>query len=158
MMPALTPPHSPAINGTDAQLVWELVAQISPTSEVLARYGLTPQDLRSKLKDRMFRSAYREARTLWHSDMNVEQRIRLKAKYMIEDSILDLFKILKDPNTPSNVKLEAFSTLAKVAELTNVKKDAAESRPFSIAINFQNHPSDRVIIDGHALDNAAAEA
>ena len=135
-----------AVNGTDAQLIWELVAQISAPAA----------GLRAKMKDRMFRAAYREAQNLWNSDLNAEDRIKVKARAMVEDSLLTVFEILKASDTIPQLKLEAFEKLMKVGDLGPKKEKDGGTRPFSIVMQFSN-PEKRVVIDGHALENLPAE-
>lgn len=151
-------PGGGAINSTDARLIWELVAGVSEAKEVLGRYGMTTADLKRKLKDPMFRSAYHETKQLWASDMNVQQRIRVKAAFLLEDSLLDLFAIVKHESLPVNAKLEAIEKLAKIADVTPGKKDqqTGMAEKFSIQINIGGNDK-AVIIDGSAV-NALPEA
>lgn len=145
-----------AINGTDAQLIWELVAKISDPADVLRRYGLTAGDLRKKMKDQMFRAAFREARVVWNSDLNVEERIKIKSRMMIEDGLLDVFGILKSTDMIPAMRLEAFEKLMKSGDLGPRKDKDAGTKPFSIVMNFQN-TSKKVVIDGHTLAHQEAE-
>lgn len=139
-----------AINGSDAQLIWELVAKISDPADVLRRYGLTSSDLRRKMKDQMFRAAFREARAVWDSDLNVEERIKVKARMMVEDGILDVFQILKSSDMIPAMRLEAFEKLLKAGDLGPKKDKDSGGKPFSIVMNFQNTQK-KVTIDGHTL-------
>lgn len=144
-----------AINGTDAQLIWELVAKISAPNDVLLRYGLTDAGLRAKLKDRMFRVAYKEAQRMWASDLTASERIKVKARSMVEDGLADVFKILKSEGGLDQSKLEAFEKLVRVGDLLPKKEGGGDSKPFSIVMQFTG--SDRkVVIDGHALENIPA--
>lgn len=132
----VAPMTTNVIEAQDAQLVWELTADITPKGQVLQRYGLTVTDLRLKMKDPMFRAALREARKLWGSDLNVKQRVAMKAAFLIEDSLFDLFKMIKDPQMPPQAKLEAFKKLAEVSQLTQAanKADAVDKHVIQINI------------------------
>lgn len=142
-----------AINGTDAQLIWELVAEISAPAEVLSRYGLTPATLRDKMKDQMFRAAFREAKTLWKSDLNAEERVKVKARAMVEDSLVDIFAILKSEHMIPQIRLEAFEKLMKVGDLGPRKdKDSNATKPFNIVMQFSNEK--KVVIDGHVIEHS----
>jgi hypothetical protein len=146
-----------AINGTDAQLIWELVAQISDPKDVLRRYNLDAAGLRSKMKDKMFRAAFREAKSLWESDLNAEDRIRVKARAMAEDGLVVFFKLMKSEDSVAQVKLEAFEKLIKVGELGPKKdKDSGGGKPFSVVINLRNTDK-KVVIDGHAIEDQSDE-
>lgn len=96
---------SPDLNAQDAQLVWELVSDITPKEDVLIRHGMTPADLKAKLNNPMFRSAYVEAKRLWSSDMNAQDRIKVKATMMVEDALIDVYRIIKDDTALSVSKL-----------------------------------------------------
>src|SRR5271166_2741875 len=106
-----------AISQTDGRLAWELAAEITPVPVLLTRYGISLPDFKQKLKDPMFRQAIREAKSIWKSDMNVQQRIRVKAAFLVEDSILDIFAIIKNESQPAAAKLEAFEKLLKTADM-----------------------------------------
>jgi hypothetical protein len=152
-MPAVLANTALAINGTDAQLIWELVAEISSPAEVLARYGLTPADLKAKNKDKMFRAAYQEARNLWKSDLNAEDRIKVKARAMVEDGLVDIFQILKNIDGVPQLRLEAFEKLMKVGDLGPKKDKESGTKPFSIVMQFSNTEK-KVVIDGHTLEHS----
>jgi hypothetical protein len=126
--------NSPDLNAGDAQLIWELVSNISSKEEVLARHGLDAKALAARTRNPMFRSAYQEAKRLWSSDLNVQERIRLKASYMLEDSLPDLFKIIKDDSQPGAAKLEAIEKLGKLSQVM-VQKQGMQGERHTIIIN-----------------------
>jgi hypothetical protein len=129
--------NSPDLNSSDATLIWELVSDINPAKEVLARHGMTPNDLQKKTRNPMFRSAYQEARRLWSSELNVQERIKLKAAYLLEDSLPDLFKIIKDDSQPGSAKMIAIEQLGKLSQVMAQKKEGGGER-HSITINVGN--------------------
>lgn len=142
-----------AISQTDGRLAWEIAAEIAPIPDIIHRYGMTPADFKKKLQNPMFRGAVREAKSLWKSDLNVQQRIRLKAAYLVEDSLLDVFKIMKDEKMGSAARLEAFEKLLKSADLTPKAKDGSGGlgTGFRVNIILGDNPGSKVVIDGHAL-------
>lgn len=144
---------SPDLNAQDAQLIWELVSDVSPKADVLARHGMTAQDLQRKTKSAMFRSAYSEARKLWNSDMNTLERIRVKSQFMLEDSLVDIFKIIKDEQQPAAVRLEGVKKLGELSQATNQKNVAAPER-HQITINVGDKS---VVIDHVAAALPAIE-
>lgn len=150
-----------AISQTDGRIAWEIAAEISDIPAICTRYGLSLSDFKKKLKDPMFRQAIREAKGLWKSDLNVQQRIRLKASFLVEDSLLDIFAIIKNENQAAAAKLEAFEKLMKTADLTpKAKPSEATAAGFKVIINLGDLPSQQVTIDGHALSapEGAAES
>jgi hypothetical protein len=140
-VPGMMPPAPPvvgtdAINGHDAQLIWELVSNMRKPQEVLASYGLTTADLQAKARNGLFASAYREAEKIWKSDMNIAQRIRLKAAFLVEDGMLTIFNVIKQEGIGINAKLEAFEKLMKLSTVTNVPKEGATMEKHNITINI----------------------
>lgn len=149
-----------AISQTDGRLAWELAAEITDVKTLLARYGMTAVDLRTKFKDRMFRQAISEAKKIWKSDMNVKQRIQIKAAFLVEDSLLDVFAIIKNENMPAASKLEAFEKLLRTADLvprTGQQGQQAAASGFRINIHLGDSPSQQVTIDGSTLSQGALE-
>lgn len=146
-----------AISATDGRLAWEIAAEIAPIPDILKRYDISPVDFKNKLKDPMFRTAIREAKSMWKSDLNVQQRIRVKAAMLVEDSLLDVFAIIKNENMPAASKLDAFEKLTKTADLTPKagKGDGGGGSSFKINIHLGDSPAQQVIIDGHALPEPA---
>ena len=152
-LPAEIPGPGPrAINGTDAQLIWELVAKISAPAEVLARYGLDAAKLKLKMKDQMFRGAFREAKALWESDLNVEERVKVKARFMVEDGLMTIFSILKSEAHIPQMRLEAFEKLMKAGDLGPKKNAEGGTKPFSIVMQFSD-ASKKVEIHGSTIDS-----
>jgi hypothetical protein len=150
-----------AISQTDGRLAWELAAEITPVKDLLTRYGMTPDEFKKKLRDPMFRIAIREAKSIWKSDLNIQQRIRVKASFLVEDSLLDIFAVIKNESQPAAARLEAFEKLLKTADLVPKagKGDASTAGAFKINIILGDQPDQRVIIDGHTQQSlAAAEA
>lgn len=145
-----------AISQTDGRLAWEIAAEITPMQDLLTRYGISTTDFSKKLKDPMFRTAIREAKSIWKSDLNVQQRIRVKAAFLVEDSILEIFAIIKNESQPAAAKLEAYEKLLKTADMVPKagKGDSSTASAFKIVINLGDSPDQRINIDGHAIEQA----
>jgi hypothetical protein len=144
-----------AITQTDGRLAWELAAEISPVQDILKKFGITPTEFKVKLRDKMFRTAIREAKTLWKSDLNVQQRIKLKASFLVEDSLLDIFKLIKNENSAATAKLEAFEKLMRAGDLVpraGTKGDGALASGFKLTINLGT-ATQNVVIDGRTIDH-----
>jgi len=124
------------ITDHDARLIFDLVANLRPKSAVLVQYGMTVQDLASKAQSPMWQAAYRETERLWKSEMNTAQRIRLKAAFLLEDSLVPLSQIVHSQNMPVSSKLQAIEQLTKISTVANVPKDSATGERHSITINI----------------------
>lgn len=148
---------SGALNQTDARLVWELVAEINKPSEIIKRHGLSVADFKAKMKDGLFMAAFREAKAAWKSELNVQQRIKLKAGLLLEDSLMDLMLIVKDPLMATTHKLEATKQLGQLSQTINPKPQVGgEGSSFKLTINMGDNNPKSVTIDGHALTAPAA--
>ncbi len=133
---ATTPDAGEAINGIDARLIWDLVSNMRPHAQILNQYGLSPGDLAIKAKNELFQSAYREAERVWKSDMNIQQRIRLKAAFLLEDTLPSLFNIIKQDGIGVNAKLAAIEQLTKISTVANDPKKGEAQEKHSITINI----------------------
>lgn len=148
-----------AISQTDGRIAWEIAAEIASVPMILTRYGISLSDFKKKLRDPMFRVAIREAKALWKSDLNIQQRIRLKAAFLVEDSILDIFAIIKNEQMPVASKLEAFEKLMKTADLApKAKTDGAPAAGFKVVIQMGDSPGQEVRIDGRVVNEPETPA
>lgn len=147
--------ESGALNDSDARLIWELVAEIHTPSAIIARRGLSAADFKAKMKDRMFVAAYREAKSAWKSELNVQQRVKLKAGLLLEDSLMDILLIIKDPLMATTHKLEATKQLGQLSQTINPKPTAVgEGSQFKLTINLGDKKG--VTIDGIATHQPVA--
>ena len=139
-----------SLSDHDGRLIMDLVSNIRPAAEVLKAYGITPSEFAAKAKNEMFASAYREAQKLWKSDMNINQRIRLKAAYCLEDSIPNLYKIVTAQGIGVNAKLEAIEKLIKISTVSNVPKEGAQREMHNITINIGgDKPPIKIVAESH---------
>ena len=124
------------ITGHDGQLIFDLVSNMRPRAEVLASYGLTVADLQAKARNPLWAGAYRETERVWKSELSIERRIRLKAAFLLEDSLPTLFNIIRQDGIGINAKLEAIEQLTKISTVSNVPKENAATEKHNITINI----------------------
>ncbi len=134
--PVTEPTGADGITGHDARLIFDLVSNIRPRDKVLESYGLTVADLRAKASNKLWASAYRETERVWNSEMNIKQRIQLKASFLLEDSLPTLFNIIRQDGISINAKLEAIEQLTKISTVSNIPKEAALGEKHNIVINI----------------------
>lgn len=125
----------PAITGIDSRLAVELALKITDVPTLLERYGITPEQLKAKLKDPQFRSIVKQARTAWQSDLNVKERIRLKAGFLVEDSLLAMFGMIHSEAVAPPVRNDAFKSLARVAAV-DAPENGKGGDGLRVVINF----------------------
>lgn len=114
-MNAILPSSIEAINDHDSRLALELAFEISELPEILARHGLTKEQLKAKLENPQFRRMVQDARATWKSDLSVKERIRLKSMVLVEDSLLELYSLFHNKDLAAPARLDAFKQMAKVA-------------------------------------------
>ena len=131
-----------AINDKDGQLAVELAVELSPVEDILARHGITKDELRQKLKTQAFRQMVVDAKRVWSSDLSSVERIRLKSRVLVEDSLLELYKMFHSQQVAAPARIDAFKSLARVAAVDNTGKDgAAEVDKVRININIGDSQS-----------------
>lgn len=124
-----------------AQMILELASKLQPASEVLARHSVSPATFRIISKNPQFIAAYKEARQFWESDSNIKERIRTKAGYLVEDSIMTLYQMIHDDSQPGPSRLDAFWKLAKISKTSgeHEREDGSSTRQVQVNINLGNH-------------------
>jgi len=113
------------ITDHDSRLAVELAVQISELPDILRRHSMTRDDLRTKLRDPGFRNMVKEAKRVWQSDLSVKERIRLKSQVLVEDSLLDIYEMMRDRNNTPPARLDAFKQLTRVATVDSPDAKAA---------------------------------
>lgn len=150
-----------ALTDFDTRLILDLVAKLREPKDVLESYGITSLELAAKAKNPMFASAYRETERVWKSDMNIQQRVRLKAAFLLEDSLVPLHRIIMDQNMPVRAKLEAIEQLTRISTVANVPKEAGgagEKHSITINIGGDHKPVTIVAEQGNERSTAVIPA
>ncbi len=127
------------LSENDARLAWELTADIVPLAEIMRRYDLTFDSLAEKRRDPVFRSVLEEYSRAWNSSLSTADRVRIKAALLVEDGLLDIFRILKAEDSAAAAKLDAFAALARAGDVGPSKNASAQAgERFSVTINLPN--------------------
>lgn len=130
-----------------ARLAQELAAGLSDPKDILERFGLTKAQLQRIVQDKHFKELYGEAKRVWNSMDNVEERIRAKSMYLLEDSILPLYSIIHNNDLQPAARIDAFSKLMKISDM-EPKKDVDNSgNTFTVTINVPGE--DKPVIIEH---------
>lgn len=128
-------------NDSDAQIAAELAFDLSPVEDICSRHGISRKELTAKLRTPTFANMVKEAKRFWKSDLSVKERIRLKSMLLVEDSLLELFRIFHDKDMSANARLDAFKSLSKVATVDTPDKDGQSvGEKVSITINIPGAP------------------
>lgn len=124
-------------NPYDPRLIVDLARNIDPVSDILARYGLSQEEL-----DRLFtHPAFRRDLAETTRDLHeTGERFRLNARAIAEQGLETLDGLMHDPETPASVVLSIMQTLARWARLEPGKDDDKGSAPtVNIQINVPQY-------------------
>jgi hypothetical protein len=137
------------------KMILELAAGINDPGDVIERYGVTPEQF-GRLRDMpAFRSAYREAKAFWEGDSNYKERIAVKAGVMVEETLMDVYDIIKESDTHKSIRMDAFKTLAAMAGTDGKQKEAQHAgQRVNINIRLGNEtPVAKVVeVTGHTIE------
>lgn len=130
------------------QLALELASKLQPPAKILVKYGLTDAQFNRLAATPQFQQLFREARQYWESDKNAAERVRAKCTMLVEDSLLEVFKMVHDEGLAPASRLDGFRTLAKMAGVSGDGRGdgSALGERFSITINLDKDRA--VTIDG----------
>ena len=127
------------INDLDSQLAVELATEISPIKDILSRHSMTADGLRKKMEDPRFCNMVRDAKRIWSADLSAKERIRVKSAVLVEDALLELNRIFHDQDLAAPARLDAFKSMAKVADVFEPQKSGTPiGERVSININLGN--------------------
>lgn len=138
----------------------EIAMDIHTLGEILKNNNVTVAEWeRMKINPR-FTALLSANMAEWHSASNVQERVRLKSAYVLEEYLPDLNRSLNDGTVALSAKVEAVKLLAKVAGVDRGPNDVGESGPkFSVVINLGNGESrkiDAITLPGnqyHEIEN-----
>lgn len=130
-------------------LALELVAGLSAPAKILERHGISPTQFKLIAKTPAFKQLYREANSFWNSDKNAADRIKAKSQMMVEDSLIDIFRIIKDERANPASRLDSFKQLSMLGGVSGTQKQegGGSGEKFSISINLGDSPAEKVVVD-----------
>lgn len=144
-----------ALSDKDSRLAVELAVQIRPVPELLQHYSISRKQLSIKLKDPMFRDMVKQAKSIWSSDLSIKERIRLKSQVMVEDSLLEVFSVVHNPDNAIPAKLDAFKQLARIAEVDSPERGKGDTGSrFTVSINLGD-TIQPVVIEGSSNEESS---
>lgn len=155
---ALRPDEVQVLNQEDGRLAMELVADLRERKDIAATYGLTLGQLKIKEKDPLFKSMLTEAKKLWTADASLQDRVRAKAGFLVEDMLLYMYELSHRADTPAPVKHDIFKSFAGLAQVKEGPKEGDLSSKFSVTINIPapagSGSSEKVVIEGKTVENS----
>jgi alkylhydroperoxidase/carboxymuconolactone decarboxylase family protein YurZ len=147
--PALPPaPELPHMNSASMLAFCVDVAQkISPYPLIAARYGFVDEaQMRDYIQDNaVVRFRIKELRSVWFSDMNLQNRVRTLAGHAVLAALPNTAEMMfNDAAAPAPVRIDALKTHARIAGVDSLpaaaregaSTGAAEGAKFSVQIVF----------------------
>lgn len=98
-----------------ASIAAELAAELSEPEDIRKRYGLTIAQWNKLKSNPMFKGMVLDALKTFRGPLAAGARITKKAEIMLEDSMVDLYTIIKNDQTPSDSRIKAINQLAELA-------------------------------------------
>ena len=96
----------------------------------------------------------------WKSPMNVKERIRLKAALAIEDGLIDMYQLFRNPDLAPAARLDAYKQLIALSDTAPRRDEGGDGGSgFSITINVGkngNEGQPPVIIEGTTVETVDA--
>ena len=102
-----------------SRLAREVARDIKPIHETLQVFKLTADDFDRIAEMKFFQTRLAEEIQLWNASdpLAIDQRIKTKTATMIEDCLLEAYRLVHDPEQPMNAKVEMLKWVARLAGL-----------------------------------------
>lgn len=138
------------------QIAQELAQKIEPRETILRKYDISPDQWDVIRKSGHFRQLLQEAVEEWNSPASADERIRLKSKKALEDSIVTLYEIAHNASHPPKARIDAIERMSRMAgterQVENPKGGGAGG--FSININIGDTGSQTITVSPeHRLEH-----
>jgi hypothetical protein len=145
-----------------SRLAREIARDIKPLAEILEVFRLDAADFDKVSETKFFQVRLAEEIQLWNASdpVAINKRIETKTATMVEDCLLEVFRLIHDPEQPMQAKIEALKWAARMAGLGEAKTGSAEGGGVKITINvgsqtiaFDKEPKlPSRVIDGSVVD------
>jgi len=107
-----------------ASIAAELASELSTPEDIRKRYGFTKGQWDQLRQNPMFKGMVMDALKTFRGPLQAGARITKKAEILLEDTLPDLYNIVKNGETPSGERIKAVQALAELAG--RGKKDLPE--------------------------------
>lgn len=141
-----------------AKLAYDLASRINSIDEVRRRYGLAEDQLRRLLQNPTFQRMLVEAQAHWASDKGAAERIKVKAQIALEESIPDIYLMVKNKQLAHSARLEAGKLLSDLAHARQSMRSTSDSTAssgsseprVSIRMFFNGKDNPAIVVDSSA--------
>jgi len=120
-----------------SRLAREIARDILPLDEILKTYKLSTGDFDQIAEMPYFQQRLNEETALWSASdpVSIAKRIEAKAATMIEDCLVEVYRLIHDPEQPMNAKIEGLKWAARMAGLGENAQKTGEAGGVKITIN-----------------------
>ena len=132
-----------------ATVAAELATGLSTAETIRKRFGLSLPQWKQLTQNDYFRGMVKESMRAFQGDLNAGKRITLKAEIRLEDSLAELYGLVKDKAVPSGERIKAVQTMADLAGRNSknaVDPNAPKVSGFTLNINVGDGKN--VVIQG----------
>lgn len=142
------------------QIAQELAQRIEPKETILRKYDISPGEWDVIRKTQYFRELLREATEEWNSPASADDRIRLKSKKALEDSIVTLYEIAHNERNPPKARIDA---VERMSRMSGIERQAETPKGggaggFSININIGDAGSQTITVSPeHRLEDGEGD-
>lgn len=117
------------------KLAREIAMDMRPLDEILALYEVDNHRWQEIQTSQIFKGYLRGALEEWNSATNTQERVRMKALFMVEESLPEFYARLHDADEALQHKTEVFKTITKLAGLEK-SADAGTGERLTVTINL----------------------
>ena len=132
------------------KLAMELGAGLSDVDTLKKRYQISDEQWEQLRVNPTFRAMVKEAMDTFDGDLNADKRIQAKAAMAAEESLLEIFRMVRDDSIPPSSRIDAHKHLSRLAKIDK-PEEMATGNGFTLNINFSNGAKE-IQVGGHTID------
>jgi len=120
-----------------SRLAREIARDIKPIDEILKEYKLTAEQFDVLADNGFFQTRLSEETQLWNASDSVAigKRIETKTATMVEDCLLEVYRLIHDQNQPMQAKVDMLKWVARLAGMGEARTAASDGGGVKITIN-----------------------
>lgn len=135
-MTAITPKPPSFHDATLLKLAREIAMDIRPIEAVLETHGVAQSRWDEIQTLPVFQNYLRQCLEEWNSATNTQERVRLKALSMVEESLPEFYARMHDSGENLPAKTELLKTIAKFAGVGGAVETAGTGERLTVTINL----------------------
>ncbi len=118
------------------RLAREIAMDIRPIQDILGTYEIDESKWQLIQQNHTFKGYLRGAIEVWASATNTQERVRVKALAMVEESLAEFYARMHDADEALQHKTEVLKTITKLAGLETKAGEGGGGEKFTVTINL----------------------